>query len=134
MKFDLNTLHLLVSEADGPSEELSRVICVALDAEDCGHVTGSLDAAARLVERTLPGWWWKVGTCHLSDDACVGPDYNNPTNGRELLGRFAHAEKTIEQFNSGFDLDSRPAGNLALALCNSVVWAHKTIMEIENVR
>ncbi len=133
MKIDLPDLITMIDHAEAPSERLSKMICTALGA-DCGHVTGSLDAAVRLVETTLPGWWWKVGTCHLSDDACVCPDYNNPTNGAELLKRFGHVEMTIEQFNSGFDLDCRPAGNLPLALCKSVLWAHQTIKEIENAK
>jgi hypothetical protein len=34
----------------------------------------SLDAARAMHEAVLPGWWWKIGTCCLSDDACVSPE------------------------------------------------------------
>ena len=29
------------------------------------HVTRSIDAAARLIETELPGWWWNCGHCAL---------------------------------------------------------------------
>jgi hypothetical protein len=51
-------------------------------------ITASIDAAAALLRLTLPGWWWKVGTCCVSDDACIAPDYNDPEHGVRLAEEF----------------------------------------------
>jgi hypothetical protein len=34
-------------------------------------VTRSIDAAVRLIEIELPGWWWTCGYCRLSNDASL---------------------------------------------------------------
>jgi hypothetical protein len=83
--------------------------------------TASLDAAIGLCERVLPGWWWKVGTCHVSDDACIAPDYSCPAHGERLRREvpcYAGSE-----FDAGFDVDRRPPGNVALALCEAILRA-----------
>src|SRR6266566_8507887 len=35
------------------------------------HVTRSIDAAARLIETELPGWWWNCGHCALRNGASL---------------------------------------------------------------
>src|SRR5437870_7965259 len=35
------------------------------------RVTRSIDAAARLIETELPGWWWNCGHCALRSDASI---------------------------------------------------------------
>ena len=47
-------------------------------------------AVARL-ERELPEWWWRVGACHLTADATIGPD---------LAGEDAWLLDVIEFFDS----------------------------------
>ena len=70
-----------------------------------------LDEIAYLQE-VLPGWWWRVGTCYLSDDAMIGPDYNDPAHRERLLAAFP-----TEIFDHDpFDIDKRPPGNLGAAL------------------
>jgi len=72
---------------------------------------GSLDAASALHDRLLPGWWWSVGTCRVSDDARVSPEGDDSVtpDGREW------ADIT--------DVDMRPPGNPARAWLLSIVLA-----------
>src|SRR5215475_9794576 len=37
------------------------------------HVTRSIDAAARLIETELPGWWWNCGHCALRHGVSLCP-------------------------------------------------------------
>lgn len=88
--------------------------------------TASLDAAAALVERVLPGWWWKVGTCCVSDDACIAPDFNSPIHGERLKEQFFPLVHGSE-FDAGFDVDRRPPGNVPIALITALLLALRTL-------
>lgn len=78
-----------------------------------------LQLAANMVKENLPGWCWNVGTCCVSDDAWVAPDFNDPVHGPRL-----HAELDPVAFDgpfdSGFDVDRRPPGNVGQALLDAV--------------
>lgn len=89
-------------------------------------VTTSLDAAVALCERVLPGWWWRVGTCCVSDDATVGPDYNSPVHGERLHREFP--PKKLDDGNEEwvFDVDQRPPRSVALALVLAVLTAKES--------
>lgn len=87
-------------------------------------VTSSIDAAIDLTQKVLPGWAWKVGTCCVSDDAWVTPDFNSPIHG-ERLKRESPALKAGDMFDTGFDVDLRPSGRPAIALCIAVLTALK---------
>lgn len=63
------------------------------------------------IQTTLPGWWWNCGTCHLTDDASLGPDYNDPAHCERLRQEFPE-----ELFDGGFDVALSPAGDLPAAL------------------
>lgn len=86
------------------------------------EITASLDAAIALVCEELPGWWWKVGTCHVSDDACLCPDFNDPVHGARLRARYFPIEHN-GPYDGGFDIDRRPPGNLPLALLEALLQA-----------
>lgn len=86
------------------------------------NYTSSLDDVKRLVEGLLPGWWWKVGTCHVSDDACLCPDFNDPVHGARLRARYFPIEHN-GPYDGGFDIDRRPPGNLPLALLEALLQA-----------
>lgn len=80
--------------------------------------TASVEAVISLIETKLPGWTWKVGTCCVSDDAWIAPDFNCPVHGARLkleLGYEAIARGSI--WDSGADIDLRPSGRPAIALC-----------------
>jgi hypothetical protein len=74
---------------------------------------GSLDAAKALHEAVLPGWWWTVGTCRVSDDARVSPE------GAESVAPGGREWSEIT------DIDQRPPGNPArawlLAILNALI-------------
>jgi hypothetical protein len=103
--------------------------------------TSKIDDAVALLNRVLPGWWWRVGTCCVSDDACIAPDYNDPEHGDRLRREFPlPAERNFEEpdgrmsygpFDGGFDIDRRPAGNLPLALLEAMLDA---LIYIEEMR
>jgi hypothetical protein len=81
-----------------------------LDGNAWDAYRGSLDAAKALHEATLPGWWWSIGTCNVSDDARVSPhDDRRAPDGGEW------AEWT--------DVDLRPSGNPARAWLIAIIRA-----------
>lgn len=77
---------------------------------------GSIDAAVSLVGHLLPGWLWRVATCHVSDDAWVIPDFNDPKHSKRLLKELPQEcqRNPLEYF--GTDVDLRPPGRPAIAL------------------
>ena len=77
--------------------------------------TASLDAVAALIGEKLPGWAWKVGTCCVSDDGWVVPDFNCPVHGERLRKQFGDFAAGSPE-DTGIDIDRRPSGNPALAL------------------
>ncbi|MFT4098456.1 MAG: hypothetical protein QM651_15165 [Rhodoblastus sp.] len=118
--------------ASGPNEVLDRDIAQALMPEVYlahGLSTGQfpwrytalVDDAVQLIEKALPGWWWKCGTCSVSDDACIAPDYNSPIHGKRLHREFPLV--LASPFDEGFDVDRRPSGNVAIALLESLFEA-----------
>lgn len=146
---DLSALISRVEKATGPDRELDCLLdCLRYGREfiewtaDTGIVgyryksgaigwdlgcwrigyTSSLDAAKALVEELLPGWWWKVGTCSVSDDACVCPDFNDPVHGERLRANYFPIEHG-GPYDGGFDVDRRPPGNLPLALIEALLTA-----------
>ena len=147
----LQELLARVENAEGPDVHLDRDIYefvlkgrserVEWDVV-AGDYTKSIDAAVSLCERVLSGWWWKVGTCCVSDDACVAPDYNSPEHGERLKlefplpteryprpGTSGASPTTWGPYDEGFDIDRRPPGNVALALCQAILEAKLYIAE-----
>lgn len=153
---DLSNLIARVRSATGPDRELDALIWLATtpgatrkathvdhwhmpyDIDETRDETGRLiivpsftaflDDAVALCNRVLPGWWWRVGTCHVSDDATIGPDYNSPEHGERL-----HREFPIGVKDDGypdewiFDVDQRPPRSVALALILAVLLAKQEI-------
>jgi hypothetical protein len=69
------------------------------------------------IERDLPGFAWKVGTCCVSDDAWLVPDFNHPVRGPMLRRLFkADAIKAGSIWDLGIDIDLRPSGRPSVAL------------------
>jgi hypothetical protein len=102
--------------------------------------TGSVDVAIALCERVLPGWGYCLGTCWVSDDARVFPDYNSPTHGQQLKERFAvkvgaEPEKWAEEVEwvDFTDIALSPPRGLAIALCLSILIAVRKIEELEAI-
>lgn len=91
-------------------------------ADGLERYTGSIDAAIALVERVLPGWAWKFGTCCVSDDAWLTPDFNSPIHGERLQAEFPNLVAG-SLWDRGVDIDRRPAGNVPLAIITALLTA-----------
>lgn len=88
--------------------------------------TASLDVVVDLIERELPGWAWKVGTCCVSDDAWLVPDFNSPVHGERLKRELPFdAMKAGDLWDTGIDIDQRPSGRPAIALLLAAITAIK---------
>jgi len=70
----------------------------------------SLVSALTRLEKELPGWWWRVGSCSVSADATIGPDRTGPD---------AHLLK-IDEFDKGFDCDLRQPATCGEALNRAI--------------
>ncbi len=70
----------------------------------------ALGSAIEKLQRELPGWWWSVGSCHVSADATVGPDLSGPD--RDLL--------YIREFDEGIDNDLAHPATVAEALLGAI--------------
>jgi hypothetical protein len=105
-------------------------------------VTRSIDAAVRLIESELPGWWWTCGHCSLSDDASLyvagskkfpyaavrlGPDFRS---GPEAL-RLLNDPKWGRRFDDGFHRDRR-GGTVPLAMLAVFLEAKITLAKFQS--
>ena len=73
---------------------------------------GDLEAAIAEFRTWLPGWWFTVGSCHLSADASCAPDRNSPD-----LALIEEAGGRTSPFDAGFHFDDRrPGATLANSL------------------
>ena len=93
--------------------------------DDLPSYTTSVDAVTALIEHMLPGWAWKIGTCSVSDDAWLVPDFNCPVHGERLRQEFGYPEKVPAGsiWDTGIDIDRRPPGNVPLALLDALLSA-----------
>jgi hypothetical protein len=106
------------------------------------NVTRSIDAAVRLIESELPGWWWTCGHCTLSDDASLyvtgskhfpyaavkmGPDFRS---GPEAL-RLLNDPKWGRRFDDGFHRDRR-GGTVPLAMLAVFLEAKITLAKFQS--
>lgn len=92
--------------------------------------TRSQERVIALLKGVLPGWWWSIGSCCVSDDAHIAPDYNSPEHGERLKREFPLPEfpcfeepdgrMSYGPFDGGFDVDRRPPGNVPLALLEAL--------------
>ena len=85
--------------------------------------TSKIDAARGLLDRVLPGWSYRVARCAVSDDAWVIPDFNCPVHGERLR---ATLRQGID-WSDLTDVDLRPSGREATALCISILKALEII-------
>lgn len=82
--------------------------------------TFALDCALRLLP---PGFWWRGGTCHVSSEAIVCPDHNDPEHRTRLL---RECSPKIFHWNQGIEVELRPGSDNALvrALASACMRAH----------
>jgi len=135
---DLSALIERVRRLEGPDREVDAEICRLLEfpvadgaidpsrKDDVAPFTASLDAVVDLIERELPGWAWKVGTCCVSDDAWLVPDFNSPVHGERLKRELPFDTlKAGDLWDIGIDIDQRPSGRPAIALLLAALTAIK---------
>lgn len=89
---------------------------------DAPHFTACQTLATGLIEHILPGWWWSCGTCCVSDDARIAPDFNSPVHGERLRKEYFPLQAGSE-LDGGFDIDRRPPGNVPIAILQSLFAA-----------
>lgn len=92
-----------------------------LEGWDGPDPTTSVDTAIEMVQRVLPGWFWRVASCSVSDDAWVSPDANHPMMGEYLQEKYPVINGV--EWTDITDIDLRPAGRPALALVMAVIAA-----------
>ena len=127
---DANTWHALAKRcavASAPNSEIEEDIRWALKCFTT-DVTNCLQSCIDAIEQHLPGWAWKVGTCCVSDDAWICPDWNHPEQGARLVAEFGLPEKG-SIWDHGIDVDRRPSGQPALALCEAFCLAMAMVAE-----
>ena len=127
-------------------EELLRKVEIATVFPSAPRkVTRSIDAAVRLIEIELPGWWWTCGYCRLSNDASLyvpgshrfpyatavmmGPDFRS---GPEAL-RLLQDPKWGRRFDDGFHRDRR-GGTVPLAILAAFLEAKITLSRFQSAR
>lgn len=94
---------------------------------------GSLDAALKVLAHELPGWWWSAGSCCVSDDARIAPDFNCPVHGERLRAELFPIEPG-DDFDAGFDIDLRPSGQPGHAMLMAIVDAIEAVQIKRGVR
>jgi hypothetical protein len=121
---DIHISHALGVDADwhGDLDNLGYNHLRGFCALGMRPLTASADAALALVERVLPGWGWQCGTCCVSDDALIFPDFNSPVHGDRLKAELGYDKmKAGDRYDTGFDTDRRPPGNVPLAILESLL-------------
>jgi hypothetical protein len=102
-------------------------------------VTRSIDAAAQLITRELPGWWWTCGYCSLSNDSSLyvpgssGFPYATVTMGPDFRAdalRLLNHPKWGSRFDDGFHRDRR-GGKLPLAILAVFLEAKITLAKFQ---
>lgn len=79
--------------------------------------TDDLVKTIKEFEKTLPDWWWSLGTCHVSRDASCGPD----SAGEDAYLLEIQDEIGVFIFDEGFHCDCD--GTLSYALRNVIEQA-----------
>lgn len=94
--------------------------------------TASIDAVRALIKQEMPGWIYRVAECSVSDDAWLIPDFNDPVHGAGFLSRFGEKYQRDPLKEFGTDIDRRPSGHPAIAMCMALVTAKIAVMKLEN--
>ncbi|MBK8197007.1 MAG: hypothetical protein IPK75_01465 [Acidobacteria bacterium] len=93
---------------------------------DIGPPVHDFNAARGYMRALLPGWWFRLGQCHLSTDIALAPDYNDPAHGARLRALYPESF-----WDGGLDFDIRPAISDAAALCLGLLAVLERISDID---
>ncbi|UQS95277.1 hypothetical protein Pam5_61 [Pseudanabaena phage Pam5] len=88
--------------------------------------TPTLEDCVKALHRHLPGFWWRGGTCGLSSEVVVAPDYNCKIHGERLVQEFP---QDLEHWADGIDVEIRPGSdvNLRRAFVSAILRARLAI-------
>ena len=118
----------------GPDRRYWRFLCTNADWPIRGFqyasLTGEIDAARALLGHAMPGFSYRICECSVSDDAWVVPDFNHPKHGAKFQEIFPEECKRDPVEWMGTDVDMRPSGRPAIALCLSIMLAWKKYQEV----
>jgi hypothetical protein len=94
------------------------------------HVTRSIDAAVRLIEAELPGWWWNCGYCkhrngaslYVPGSSRIRVNFSGVDESRPEDLRLLQDPKWGRIFDSGFHCN-RGGGTVPLAMLDVFLQA-----------
>ena len=72
---------------------------------------GDIGGAVARLNRELPGWWWRVGSCQVSADATIAPTVESED---------VNLVNCAEALDVGFDCDLRHPATIADALNGAI--------------
>jgi len=112
---------MVQADASGPAlfEKVNSV--PEWQPEGSENLMALLDAIQRL-EKELPGWWWSVGSCHVSADASIGP-INRPWTHASIGPDSAGPDAILlddKLFDGGFHCDLCQPATCAEALNGAI--------------
>lgn len=93
------------------SETADELLEVLMIVEDLGR-DGSVefDECIEAMKEQFPGFWWRGGTCSLSSEVIMAPDYNDPEHGERLMAEYP---PKLEHWNAGIEVELRPGSDAA---------------------
>lgn len=92
------------------ADELLDVLMMVEGADDRDGCPMSAADCLEALKTTFPGFWWRGGTCALSSEVIMAPDYNDPEHGERLKAEYP---PELEHWNSGIEVELRPGSDLA---------------------
>ena len=103
------------------------------------NVTRSIDAAIRLIETELPGWWWNCGYCERRNGASlyvpgcsrIGVNFPDANGSRPEHLRLLQDPKWGTLFDTGFHCDR--GGTVPLTMLTVFLEAKIALMCIQGV-
>src|SRR5690242_9385875 len=91
------------------SETADELLDALMIVEDLGE-DGSVDfnECIEAMNELFPGFWWRGGTCALSSEVIMAPDYNHPEHGERLKAEYP---PELEHWNAGIEVELRPGSD-----------------------
>jgi hypothetical protein len=104
------------------------------------NVTRSIDAAIRLIETELPGWWWNCGYCERRNGASlyvpgcsrIGVNFPDANGARPEHLRLLQDPKWGTLFDTGFHCDR--SGTVPLAMLTVFLEAKIALTFVRHLR
>lgn len=95
--------------SDETADDLLDILMLVEDLDQEGAPLTAAECVQALSEE-LPGFWWRGGTCALSSEVIMAPDYNDPEHGQRLKAEYPPEH---EHWNAGIEVELRPGSDVA---------------------